>query len=168
MPQPKAEKYRPPIGVRIRNWVALAIFLYSLARTVNSPTWLLEDARVWYLMLVIFAAWMMSMVLLYPTIAVSKQELRLYYPWGTYKTIPWQFVIAIRASEPATFSLNKYAESFIAIEAHTLNPIYALLGKLFDRGGRLVLIFRYQAGYDGLINDFEDYAPHALAKELKE
>lgn len=167
MQQLKLEKYKPPIGVRLRNWFAITIFIYSIIRTFESPTWLLEDAAVWYLLLTFFTLWMVSMALVYPTITVSKQELRLYHPWGMHKKIPWQFVKAIRSAEPEKYSLNKYAESFIVIEALNLSPIYAILGKLFDRGGRLVLIFKYQAGYEGLIDEFEDYAAHALAKELK-
>ena len=162
------EKYKPPVGVRLRNWVALAIWLAAVYQTLLNPVWLFDNPVVWWAGLGIYALWMAANALLYPTITATRQELRLYYPWGLYKKIPWQFVIAIRASQPTKYSMNKYSESFIAVEAHTLNPFYALLGKLFDRGGRLFLLFRYQEGYHGLLDDFEEYAPHALAQELKE
>ncbi|MCH7662401.1 MAG: hypothetical protein IH859_00855 [Chloroflexi bacterium] len=94
------EKYKPPIGVRLRNWLVLAFWLAAVYQTILNPAWLFDDPAVWWLALGLFAAWMAANALLYPTITATREELRLYYPWGLHKKIPWQFVIANRESDP--------------------------------------------------------------------
>lgn len=160
------EKYKPPIGVRLKNWVALAILFYAVAQTILSPTWLFRDPIVVWIILAGFAVWLVLNALRFPSIAASAEALYLYYPWGGRKQIPWQFLIAVKPTEPGGGSLSRYAESYLTVQAHNLGPIYALLGRLYAGGGRAFFLFRYQPGYQGLIDDLKEYAPHALAKVL--
>jgi hypothetical protein len=160
------EKYVPPIGVRLKNWIALGLLFAGCAQTWLHPTWLFEDPAVVWLILSGFAVWLVLNALRFPSIAAVPDGLHLYYPWGGVNTIGWQYLISIKPGMPGSGILSRYAESYLTVTAHTLGPIYALLGRLYGDGGRAFFIFRYQPGYDGLITDFKEYAPHALAKVL--
>lgn len=159
--------YKPPVGVAVGNWSLIAIWLFMLYQTVVNPEIFTEDIVLWYSALVLFSVFGFLNLWRFPTIAVLRDEMRVYSPWGTFRSIKWSEIQEIRLPNKPAWGLLRYPENYAVIKSSDLGFIYAMLGFLYDRGGELFFIFRFQPGYENLLDDFKDFAPFALAKELR-
>lgn len=171
-------KFRPPLYSRIMFgmffWIAAIPLMLSVVFVF--ATQLFSGFRyldMFFVCSILFTTLpLFSLGFLFPTIGVSEEYLRLYTPWGQYKSVQWGDIFEItRMLPPRGVRLimkGLIQDRALFVKVEGLGWIFKMWGFFYSDGDAGFIIHPKIERHKELASLFKKYAPQAFSDESED